>query len=39
MVKKAVGGTRKFTLILLLTFFTEKGKENVSASESNASGK
>jgi hypothetical protein len=29
----------RFTLILLLTFFTEKGKENMNASESNASGK
>jgi WGR domain-containing protein len=34
LVKKAVGGTGNFTLILLLAFFTQKGKENVKHVES-----
>jgi hypothetical protein len=39
MVKKLVEATERFTLILLLTFFTEKGKQNLNASEGNADGK
>jgi hypothetical protein len=34
IVKKLVKWTRRFTLILLLAFFTEKGKENVKHAES-----
>jgi len=38
MVKKPVGTTERFTLILLLTFFTEKGKQNLNASEGKTDG-
>lgn len=33
MVKKLEIATERFTLILLLTFFTGKGKENVNVIE------
>lgn len=39
MVKELVKATGRFSLILLLTFFTEKGKENVNPFQANAMGK